>query len=68
MLKHGSSIQKREKLCLKTDLETIFDPKPFPPLGQSLCTKSLTSGQKKESKALPPGHKIREIHKHIYEL
>ena len=38
------------------------------PLGQSLCTKTLPSGQKKESKVPPPGDKVREFHKHIYEL
>ena len=38
------------------------------PSGQSLCTKTLPSGQKRESKAPPPGHIVREFHKHIYEL
>ena len=38
------------------------------PLGQLLCTKTLPSGQERESKAPPPGHKVREFHKHIYEL
>ena len=41
--------------------------KTLPP-GQSLCTKTLSSGQKKESKGPPQGHKVREFHKYIYEL
>ena len=39
-----------------------------PPPGQSLCTKALPSGLKRESKAPSPGHKVREFHKHVYEL
>ena len=35
--------------------------KTLPP-GQSFCTKTLPSGQYKESKAPPPGHKVRKFH------
>ena len=38
------------------------------PLGQSLCTKTLPSGQKRESKAPLQGNKVREFHKYIYEV
>ena len=31
------------------------------PLGQSFCTKTLPSGQYRESKAPPPGHKVRKF-------
>ena len=41
--------------------------KTFHP-GQSLCTKTLPSGQNRESKAPPPGHKARKFHKYIYKL
>ena len=36
--------------------------------GQSLCTKTVPSGQNRESKAPPPGHKVRKFHKYIYKL
>ena len=32
------------------------------PSGQSFCTKTLHSGQYRESKAPPPGHKVRKFH------
>ena len=38
------------------------------PPGQSLCTKTLPSGQNRESKAPPPGHKVRKFHERIYKL
>ena len=41
--------------------------KTLPP-GQSFCTKTLPSGQYRESKAPPPGHKVRKFHKCIYKL
>ena len=41
--------------------------KTVPPR-QSLCTKTLPSGQNRESKAPPPGHKVRKFHKYIYKL
>ena len=41
--------------------------KPLPP-GQSLCTKTLPSGQNRDSKAPSQGHKVREFLKYIYEL
>ena len=60
-----------------------FHPKPSPhwnkppghdlkraktlPLGQSLCTKTLPSGQNRESKAPFPGHKVRKFHQCIYK-
>ena len=46
---------------------TWKEQKPSLP-GQSLCTKTLPSGQNRESKAPPPGHKVREFYKYIYEL
>ena len=39
-----------------------------PPSGQSLCTKILYPGQNRQSKAPPPGHKVRKFHKCIYKL
>ena len=41
--------------------------KTLPP-GQSLCTKTLSSGQNRVSKAPPPGHKVRKFHECIYKL
>ena len=41
---------------------------PPPPPTLSLCTKTLPSGQNRESKAPPPGHKVRKFHKCIYKL
>ena len=38
------------------------------PPGQSLCAKTLPLGQSRESKAPPPGHKVRKFHKCIYKL
>ena len=38
------------------------------PQGQSLFTKTLPSRQNRESKAPPPGHKVRKCHKQIYKL
>ena len=37
------------------------EQKPSPP-GKSLCTKTLPSGQNRESKAPLPGHKVRIFH------
>ena len=36
------------------------------PLRQLLCTKTLPSGQNRESKVRPLGHKVREFYKYIY--
>ena len=42
--------------------------KNLPPPGTIIVYKTLPSAQNRESKAPPPGHKIREFHKYIYEL
>ena len=41
--------------------------KTLPP-GQSLCTKTLPSGQNRESKAPLQGHKVRKFRKCIHKL
>ena len=65
---------------MQVSISSIITPPPPPPPGhdlkgaktlpprQSLCTKTLPSGQKRESNAPPPGHKVREFDKYIYEL
>ena len=47
---------------------TRLEGSKTPPPGQSLCTKSLSSGQNKESEAPPPGHKFKKFHECIYKL
>ena len=47
---------------------TRHEGSKIPPPRQSLCTKTLPSGQNRESKAPPPGHKVRKFHKYIYKL
>ena len=37
-------------------------------LGQSLCTKNPPAGKNRQSKAPPPGHKVRKFRKCIYKL
>ena len=46
---------------------TLKGAKILPP-GTIIVHKTLPLGQKGESKAPLPGHKIREFHKYIYEL
>ena len=41
--------------------------KPSPP-GTIIVHKTLPSGQKRESKASPLGHKVWKFHKYIYKL
>ena len=36
--------------------------------GQSLCTKTIPTGQNRESKVTPPRHKVRKFYKNICKL
>ena len=48
-------------------LSKTISPAQTPEIGLEVC-KKLPSGQNRESKALPLGHKVRKFHKCIHKL